>query len=348
METMPRTIDRFYGSTFYLPPPDTDKEFGPYFRWKAPRKGPLIVFHPELCFDPYSADTREIQILARRSDRDWTIGPGIRVPQPFVPPEGDEILILHESFRIKKSVFSAIRGFIEDYPDFLRLADDDSPWYNTGFWSARCGEENCTGMSESGAEQYMTSMRHGDFAYVLCNSSTIIELATKMGSGLTWVDVYLNNRSLPWAEMRRAVQSTLDGIGRWASIGKEVGDQAGIMKGVVPRRWMHDGIRDTVSSVLKLVAVAKIMADVYHSAIVEWKFGTTPWAELNSMRYVLTSIGPYLDRRDFAANPRFAVRHFYPYFLRNCVVLDCGLERSQTEDSLELPDLMKRIVEDLG
>ena len=348
METMPRTIDRFYGPTFYRPPPDIDEEFGPYFQWKAPRKGPLIVFHPELCFDPCSANTRETQILARRSDRDWSIGPGIRLPKPYVPPEGDEILILHESFRVKTNVFNAIRGFIEVYPDSLRLVDDESPWYNTGFWSARCGEENCIGMSESAAERYTKSKRHGDFAYVLCNSSTIIELASKVGSGLTWVDVYLNNRSLPWAEMRRAVQSTLDGIGRWISTEKEIGGQAGIMEGIARRNWIRDGMRGTVSSELKTVAVTKIMAGVYHSAIAEWNFGTTRWAEFDSMRYVLSSIGYYLDYGDFATKSRFTVKRFVPFFLRNCVVLDCSIEKSRTENSLELPGFLKRIAQDFG
>jgi hypothetical protein len=325
---MPRTIDRFYGSTLYYPPPDSNKKFGSSFHWKAPKKGPLVVFHPEFPFDPWSADTREIEILARRLDDDSIIGPEFHMASPFVPPEGNEIQILHESFRVTRKIHNAIQAFIELYPDFLRAEKDETLWWNTGFWSARCGEENWMGISEPTFNQYPFSSNRGEFAYVLCNYSTIIELSSRTSSEPATVDVYLNNRSLPWAEMRRAVLSTLDTIGPWDSTGKEFIDKEHITSGIMKRKWMMNHAQCNTTSCLEPVAVAKMMSDVYHSAIIEWKFGNTPWTQFDSMRYALASIGPYLELGDFTSKTNLAVRSFYPFFLSHCVVVDCTLRKS--------------------
>ena len=237
-------------------------------------------------------------------------------------------MVLHETFRVKASMPSVIQSIIEAYPDWLRFAPRESYWWNTGFWSARLGEDNCIGISESAAEQYLESNRGSDFVYVLSNDSTIIELATEAGSRLTWVDVYLNNRTLPWVEMRRAVLSTLDHLGRWTSKGKDIGDKASVLERAGQRMNRQDGKQRRVATKLSPLAVAKFMPEVYQSAIAEWKFGTTPWPELDSMHYVLASVGPFLQDCEFTKS-RFEIRRFFPYFLRSCILVDCCLQKTE-------------------
>lgn len=323
------TIDRFYRPTMDYPPPNSNKEYGPTFHWRAPRRGPLIVFHPEFQFDPHSPDIREVQILARDLDRDLFADPEQRMTPPFVPSEGNEVQILHESFRTKSRVHDVIQAFIETYPYLSGLQDDETGWWNTGFWSARRGNENCIGISEPPEDLRLPGTGRGEFAYVLCNNSTILELTSGATGKTTAVDAYLNNRSIPWAEMRRAISSTLDTVGPWDSIKKEFTNKTRISEGMVRRNEMMHHHHQRMTSTLKPIAVARIMSTACHSAIVEWKFGMTPWTEFDSMRYALASIGPHMELNDFADKMSLGIRYFYPFFLSHCVVVDCALSRTR-------------------
>jgi hypothetical protein len=334
-------IDRLYGSTFYRPPPNSDETFGPSFHWTSPRRGPLIVFHPELLFDPWSADTREIEILARKTESDWPMDSEAGSTSPYIPPDADEIQILHESFQLKGRITDAIQAFIEIYPTFQRMNSDEIPWYNTGFWSARVGQENHIGVSESALSHSLFPPHHHDFVYVLSNYSTIVELGSKNDPKSTTVDVYLNNRSLPWAEMRRAVLSTLNGIGPWNPIGKEFINKGHLARDIPRRRRIIDRPQRTKTSHLEPLAISKMMRNVYHSAIVEWRFGPVPWPQFNHMRYVLASIGPYLELQDITPEANFQVQSFYPYFLSHCIVVDCTLRKSR--DRSTSPTLIENL-----
>jgi len=331
---MRRKVSRDYRSAFYKPPPDTDKKLGLTFHWQAPKKGPLIVFHPYFRFDPFSADARQIEIIARPTEHLEATFMGNREFEPFVPPGGYRVLILHESYRVDADVLQTIRNFIELYPDLLQLSNDEDFWWDTGFWSSRSGEDNYIGISESSARQYFGSGRDGEFAYILCNTSTIIALTTKTGHDGTWVDVYLNNRFLPFAEARRAIQRTLDGTGPWARLEMDVDDEEKVLGGIKKKKWQDRRHEPSRFLDHKPLAVVKGALNTYPSIVMEWKFGSTPWEAFDSLRYVLASHGgTSWDESDFTPQTQLEMRWFHPRFLKNCVVLDCSLEVSRIDDS---------------
>ena len=331
-----RSIARDYGSTFYNPLPSQLKKIGLWYHWQSPKKGPLIVFHPNLRFDPFSADMRQAEILARSTKGlDWAMM-GMRYSEPLIPKEGGRVMIFHESYRLDADVLPTIHSFIRDYPDHLRIPSDGWLWWDTGFWSSRHDEDNWVGVSELSAGRHLDQSHDVEFAYVLCNLSTIIALTTNAEDSGTLVDVYFNNRFLPFAEMRRAVRHTLDGAGSWASLEMQVDDKDKFFEGIRKKGWREPARDLPRFSNCRPLAVVKGPPGTYYSIVTEWKFGSTPWAAFDSMGYILASHGgTYWDESDLSPQSRFTLRRFVPHFLKNCVVVDCWL---QTPRTAELPD----------
>jgi hypothetical protein len=261
---------------------------------------------------------------------------GMKYSEPLVPSEGGRVIIFHESYKLEADVLQTIHSFIQDYPDHLRIPSDGWLWWDTGFWSSRHAEDNWIGVSELSARRHLDQSHDVEFAYVLCCSSTIIALTSKTEGSGTLVDVYFNNRFLPFAEMRRAVRRTLDEIGPWVSLGILMDDEEKVFVGIKKTGW-REPERDTPRfSHCRPLAAIKGPPGTYYSVVTEWKFGSTPWDAFNSLSYVLASHGgTYWDESDLSPQSRFTLRRFVPHFLKNCIVVDCWLQTSRTA---ELPD----------
>jgi len=324
---MSRKIDRFYKPLFFYPPPHTNKEFGSFFHWQSPKKGPLIVFHPGISykFDPFSSNLRQHMITDREMEPPSIFNHEFNLYETFIPSEGRRVEILVESYNVDSNPIRAIEGFIQEMPNFLRCPVDFTIWDDTGFWSARKGEDNYIGVSESGAKSLINGGWDGEFAYVLCDADSIITFTARIGEKTTCIDIYLTNHFLPFAELRNAIQKTLNGIGTWKSLEMRFDDYETII-GKLPRRIMRN-FNEELSSFFNIepIAVVKAPLETYQSIVIKRKFGRTPWEAFNSLNYILaTHRGTYWQDSDFEPDGKFTISHFIPHFLKNCIVIDCS------------------------
>jgi hypothetical protein len=258
---------------------------------------------------------------------------GLRYYEPLIPQEGGRVMIFHESYKLDADILPTIHRFIQNYPDHLRIPSDGWLWWDTGFWSSRHDDDNWIGVSELSARRHIGQSRNVEFAYVLSCPSTIIALTTKTGVPGTWVDVYFNNRFLPFAEMRRAVRRTLDETGPWVSVEMLVDDEEKVFVEIKKRNWREPEQDTSRFSDCSPLAVIKGPPGTYYSMVTEWKFGITPWGVFDSLGYVLASHrGSYWDESDLSPDSRLSISRFVPHFLKNCVVVDCSLQTIQTAD----------------
>lgn len=244
----------------------------------------------------------------------------------YVPDLGRESLVLQEDHHTEAHVLETIDAFLNHYPEVARLREDEQMWDDTGFWSARREDDNYIGLARATAESFLQENPDCEFALVLANQMNLFAFSTQSVPAGTFVDVYLNNTYLPFGELRRAVQLTLDALGDWRSFGYRIDDQWGILRAPATRKVSGHASRSTE---IRPVAVVGAPLGTFHSAIVEWKFGNTPWTEFDSLRYLLASNrGPYWLDTDLISEKQFELSIFDPYFLRHCVVLECALERA--------------------
>jgi hypothetical protein len=188
------------------------------------------------------------------------------------------------------------------------------------------GKHNYIGITEETAGQLIGDKWNGKFAYILCNNQSIIEFAKSPGNSDTAIDVYLSYDYLPPAEIRRAILHTLDGIGKWKSAGVVVDDKRSIFEKTPDNPNLNRNRMNRDFIYIEPLAVVKVASDTYHSIVMKWNFGETPWKSLNSLQYVLASCrGSFWMDSDFDSGTRYGLSGCWPYFLRNCILLECSL-----------------------
>ena len=245
----------------------------------------------------------------------------------YIPYLGRKALVLQEAHHTEAHVLDTVDAFLEEYPEFVRLREDEQMWDDTGFWSARLDKDNYFGLARKTAELLLHDVPDCELALILANQMNMFAFTTQSGQKGTWVDVYLNDSYLPFAELRRAVHLTIDTLGDWKRGEYRIEDSGDILTARATRNVVGRG---PPPSETHPVAVVGAPIGTFHSAVFEWKFGKTPWTVFDSLSYVLAAHdGPYWLDTDFTSDRKFELGTFHPYSLRDCIVLECALTRAE-------------------
>ena len=310
----------------------SDKDSLPFFRWKGESKEPLVVFHPRLPFDPWCADFRQADLVARP----------VRSPfqddiEPYVPVEARCCQIHYERFLVRERLLYAVPQFVNLTEKFLGFDVDECLWHDTGYWAAVVEQEHYIGMSVANAEQLIQDFDHGLLCYSLCHVEAILVFTYDLSSKREFsLDVYINNRFSPLAEQLRMIRRSLNVIGSWESLGDSLIDEASLKK--APDLDIHPDEKEELNRgfSVKPSAVVKAEGCEYHAAVVPVRHRIIPWKGLDYVSHILATFrfGNWTDD-DFLPQNRYVFMMLSPYFLRTCVLLDCVLDLVRESDFSE-------------
>jgi hypothetical protein len=304
----------------------SDKDSLPFFRWKGESKEPLVVFHPRLPFDPWCADFRQADLVARP-----VRSPFLDDIEPYVPAEARRCQVHYERYLVREPLLHAVPQFVSLTEKFLRLDEDECLWHDTGCWAAVVDQDHFIGVSVANAEQLIQDFDHGLLCYSLCHGGAILVFTYDLSSKREFsLDAYINNRFSPLAEELRMIRRSLNVIGSWESVGGSLIDEASLKK--APDLDIDSSREEELNRGFSVrpSAVVKDEGCEYHAAIVPIRPKTIPWKDLQPVSHILATFrrGNWTDD-DFLPKNKYHFLMLSPYFLRTCVVLDCGLAQAR-------------------
>lgn len=301
----------------------SDKDSLPFFKWKGESKEPLVIFHPRLPFDPWCADFRQADLVARP-----VRSPFLDDIEPYVPAEARRCQIHYERYLVREPLLKAVPQFVSLTEKLLRLDEDECLWHDTGYWAAVVDQDHFIGVSVANAEQLIQDFDHGLLCYSLCHGGAILIFTYDLSSKREFsLDAYINNRFSPLAEELRMIRRSLNVIGSWQSYDDSIIDEASLRK--APDLDIDAERENELNRgfPVKPLAVVNDEGCKYQAAAIPIRQGSIPWEGLDHVSHILATFrhGNWIDG-DFLPQNRYIFMMLSPYFLRTCVVLDCPLD----------------------
>lgn len=328
---------------FYRWPPSQNKKIDQIVRWSASETAPLIVFHPDISFDPLPNSHIQQHMIDRYlPGMRWDNDDYEREMKKYIPSGDEEIPIVHEVIEVRNSFFEYLEDFLSGIESARKVPKGAWLWDDTGYWAAKSGKLCYMGLNENTAKALWNRSQILEMCFVLItpNSLMSIELDKKEPNSFI-IDAYYNNRFSAFPDLIEATHKALETIGNWSTLSIEKKDNSDLFGAwSLDTQKTNPQIKDLFTiNPERVIPVTNHFIHGkrhYNSVVIENNFFADKKSQILPEGYAIARLrGAHWDDDDFSSEKNYYLFSSEIYKLRKCVLVDISLEQHYAKDDSE-------------